>query len=353
MEKNLDGNELENSNQDVPSNPEPSDEAQEQNTAELQEPQGNLEENEDDLEAADSPDLKEEDQPTEDPAVQEETNNQELQEPPPADGNIGVDEIKEPDDNEEDDQDAKAKVDADLLEETEEDNLEEDLDVEETVETRQEEEEEETVVTKEETDGKPLDESEEEERELTPEEKLDLYEQEQIENDPYYTEDIPDGPREYTDNDPDRYDSYTDEDFRQLEEDDPGYINGDVLDYEHDYYKEGGWHRVDWGADSADVPHKETLQPGTRFSRMGSENGRYLGDTDTFFDDRQLPVVESKLDKHTYEVLKPLDVEQSTIAQQKWGPEMINPDAQQYKTSQSIKELIENGFLREVPPTGK
>ena len=168
-----------------------------------------------------------------------------------------------------------------------------------------------------------------------------------ITQDPYYTEEDLNAPRDYDNADPNR--EYTDDDIRQLEQEDPGYINGDVLDYDHPDYLKDGTHRVNWGNDSADTPHQETLEPGTRLSRVGSEDGRYLGDPDINYDDRQLPVEEGKLPEREYEVVKPLEVEQSTIAQQPWGREMENPNVQQYKTDKPVSQLVDEGYLREVP----
>lgn len=168
------------------------------------------------------------------------------------------------------------------------------------------------------------------------------------EYDDFDEDELPDEEIIHEDNDPNRYDEYTEEDFKQLEDEDPGYINDKVLDYDHPDYNNEGIHRVDWGEDSADTPHSETLQPGTVLSRVGSDEGRYLGDFDVDFSDRQLPTYEGKQPLKYYEVQKPLPVEQSTIAQQKWAPDMIDKSAQQYVTDKPISQLIDEGYLKEL-----
>ena len=161
---------------------------------------------------------------------------------------------------------------------------------------------------------------------------------------------LPDNEKEYNNGDLYGYDGYTDEELiKQFEEDDPGYINGDVLDYDSPEYKEHGTHRIDWGKDNADMPHNETLQQGKTLSRVGDENGHYFGDQDMNYNDRQLPYIEGKQPIKNYEVLKPLNVEQSTVAKQPWGPEMEGDAPQQYKSEKTAKELVDEGYLRELP----
>jgi len=148
----------------------------------------------------------------------------------------------------------------------------------------------------------------------------------------------------------DHYAGESDADIvNRYNETDPRYINDQVRDYNHPDYIENGTHKIAWGEDSADIPHDETLKPGDVVTRVGDGNGNYLGDENVAYNDRQLPYEEGARPIKKYEVVKELPVEQSTIAQQDWGPEMTDTSAQQYKTGMTIDQLVEEGYLREVP----
>ena len=138
-------------------------------------------------------------------------------------------------------------------------------------------------------------------------------------------------------------------DFKQLYDNDFGARNERVLDYNHPEYIKSGINKVDWGKESSDFPHAETLAPGDVISRYGNDSGKYFGDIGTDFDSRQLPYSEDKFAPKYYEVIKPFSVEQSTIAEQKkWNDSEVTHTAQQYKTNESEEWLRNNGYIREI-----
>ncbi len=138
-------------------------------------------------------------------------------------------------------------------------------------------------------------------------------------------------------------------DFKQLYDNDFGARNERVLDYNHPEYIKSGINKVDWGKESSDFPHAETLAPGEVISRYGNDSGKYFGDIGTDFDSRQLPYSEDKFAPKYYEVIKPFSVEQSTIAEQKkWNDSEVTHTAQQYKTNESEEWLRNNGYIREI-----
>ncbi|MDO4398354.1 MAG: TNT domain-containing protein, partial [Oscillospiraceae bacterium] len=138
-------------------------------------------------------------------------------------------------------------------------------------------------------------------------------------------------------------------DFKQLYDNDFGARNERVLDYNHPEYIKSGINKVDWGKESSDFSHAETLAPGEVISRYGNDSGKYFGDIGTDFDSRQLPYSEDKFAPKYYEVIKPFSVEQSTIAEQKkWNDSEVTHTAQQYKTNESEEWLRNNGYIREI-----
>jgi uncharacterized protein RhaS with RHS repeats len=93
-------------------------------------------------------------------------------------------------------------------------------------------------------------------------------------------------------------------------------------------------------------PANETLQPGTRIDRYGSEGGRYTSPEGTPFDQRSLPPnYQNTQPYNSYEVLRPLDVEAGGAApwfgQPGGGTQHLLPD--------SVGNLIDQGFLRRIP----
>ena len=138
-------------------------------------------------------------------------------------------------------------------------------------------------------------------------------------------------------------------DFKQLYDNDFGARNERVLDYNHPEYIKSGINKVDWGKESSDFSHAETLAPGEVISRYGNDSGKYFGDIGTDFDSRQLPYSEDKFAPKYYEVIKPFSVEQSTIAEQKkWNDSEVTHTARQYKTNESEEWLRNNGYIREI-----
>ena len=137
-------------------------------------------------------------------------------------------------------------------------------------------------------------------------------------------------------------------DFDSLYENDPGWRNDSVLDYDHPDYISEGTNRVKWGNDNSDTPHSETMREGKVISRTGSDQGNYFADGNTDFNSRQLPYSEDKSAPRYYEVQKPFSAEQSTIAEQPWNDAERNENAQQYKTEQSEAWLRDNGYIKEI-----
>ena len=64
------------------------------------------------------------------------------------------------------------------------------------------------------------------------------------------------------------------------------------------------------------------------------------------YEARSLPYIEEKVEYHVFEVLEPFKVQKSSIApwfdQKGWGT--------QYYLYGEIKQLIKDGYLKEVPP---
>ena len=137
-------------------------------------------------------------------------------------------------------------------------------------------------------------------------------------------------------------------DFDSLYENDPGWRNDSVLDYDHPDYISEGTNRVKWGNHNSDTPHSETMREGKVISRTGSDQGNYFADGNTDFNSRQLPYSEDKSAPRYYEVQKPFSAEQSTIAEQPWNDAERNENAQQYKTEQSEAWLRDNGYIKEI-----
>lgn len=176
-------------------------------------------------------------------------------------------------------------------------------------------------------------------------------------------EDVPDEPRPL---DTAQKREYSDAEIEQLANDDPGYKNEkamkplDEIDSDG-AYKELGFHIKTENFGEAEVEGSvETnyqLEPGHILQRMGSENGNYLSEPDVDFEDLQLPYTEERYEKHEYMVLKPLQVDRSLIASQPFDEPSEEQQRQseteehgtvQYKTQKAIKDLIEQGYLKEL-----
>lgn len=169
---------------------------------------------------------------------------------------------------------------------------------------------------------------------------------------------------------------YTSEELEQIWENDPGYLNElavkklprakksveeaeydqDVVAH-HSKYMEFGFHNKNlenYGADAVEgtVDENYVLAPGKIVERWGQEDGSYLTEPGTYFEDLHLNVSEGKLICTQYEVLKALPVVKSEIADQPFDEERKDGNkrqpALQYKSAIYIDDLVELGVLRRV-----
>ena len=149
------------------------------------------------------------------------------------------------------------------------------------------------------------------------------------------------------------------EELAQLEENDPGYVNGRVLDYDNDLesdrnrYAQTGLHTgaIRWGeyAEKGSV-EQVTARPGEIYTRWGSDTGSFLAPADADYKGLALPVIEEKQQRHFYQVLRPFPVERSRVAPQPWNDaRQLAEKAVQLKAELSIRELVRMGYLSEIP----
>ncbi|WP_365305471.1 TNT domain-containing protein [uncultured Thiodictyon sp.] len=104
---------------------------------------------------------------------------------------------------------------------------------------------------------------------------------------------------------------------------------------------------LDWPPNTgfSGEPKPTTLPVGTKIDRYGSSGGSFLSPEGTPYAERALPYEQSKMRYHAYEVLKPLDVKSGSVA-----PHFDQPgNGIQYETSRSVQQLIDEGYLKEVP----
>jgi hypothetical protein len=94
----------------------------------------------------------------------------------------------------------------------------------------------------------------------------------------------------------------------------------------------------------AGPPKKVVLEPGTKIDRYGSPKGKYLSPADTPFEQRALPPSSANKPPTKYEVLKPIETSAGDAAP--WFDQAGG--GTQYKMNQSVEELIDTGYLREV-----
>ncbi len=87
----------------------------------------------------------------------------------------------------------------------------------------------------------------------------------------------------------------------------------------------------------------ELLQPGTRIDRFGGDGGRFFAPARTPFEKRGLPPAARSGSYREYEVIKELPVE-GGLVEPVFGPGM----GIQYKSGPSVRELVEQGYLREL-----
>jgi RHS repeat-associated protein len=88
----------------------------------------------------------------------------------------------------------------------------------------------------------------------------------------------------------------------------------------------------------------ETLKPGLRIDRYGSEGGRFFSPQGTPFERRGLPPSARQAGPRGYEVLRDLPVRAGLI-EPVFGPGM----GIQYKSAYSAAELVQRGYLGELP----
>ncbi len=152
----------------------------------------------------------------------------------------------------------------------------------------------------------------------------------------------------------------TREELLEMYENDPGYVNGKVLDYENvlekedNTYQETGLHTgaVHWGdyATEEGVEYA-TLEEGKILSRWGSEEGSFTSDMDVDYDLLELPVSKDKNVQSLYQVLKQFPVEISKVAKQPWNEDSedgTKGETVQYRTPIPVGDLVEKGYLKKL-----
>lgn len=159
--------------------------------------------------------------------------------------------------------------------------------------------------------------------------------------------------------------NFSKEELQQLEENDPGYVNEKVLDYDNTLDKESNTYQftglhtgaIRWG----DYATKEgvdyiTLDIGKIVSRWGEEAGTFLSDVGVDYDSLELPIIKEKNNQRLYEVLKSFPVEISKVAKQPWNKENDVEEAEavvQYRTAIPIHALVKEGYLKQISNTEK
>lgn len=168
-----------------------------------------------------------------------------------------------------------------------------------------------------------------------------------------------------------KYDSYTKEDFEEIWENDPQYVNEkvyrplpgtspesierqkhnpeEVLGNDSRYLMEGlHGDLINWKVDS--VPGTEVgvkIPEGTLLKRYGSNEGQYFADVDTKFEALNLP--SDRFKASNYLVVKPLPAIKSEIADQPFTMRKPgSPRAVQYKTELSVARLVDEGYLKKL-----
>ncbi|PWW61849.1 TNT domain-containing protein [Actinokineospora spheciospongiae] len=99
------------------------------------------------------------------------------------------------------------------------------------------------------------------------------------------------------------------------------------------------------GFDSPEARTPGVLQPGQTIDRFGSARGDFVSPADTPYPQRGLPPDNLNNGYHQYEVVRPLPVWEGPIA-----PAMGQPGGgTQYVLPHSVVDLINAGYLREIP----
>lgn len=155
--------------------------------------------------------------------------------------------------------------------------------------------------------------------------------------------------------------SYSAEELQDIWANDPGYINeramkrlDDTSMKDSDYLKTGrhAGGLLNYGKDAVENTETDTLlSEGKVLERWGSESGTYLTEPGTDFKDLHLNVSEDKLERQSYEVVKPFWVTESRIAAQPFDEKSEKEDkdkesAVQYHARICVEDLVELGFLK-------
>lgn len=111
--------------------------------------------------------------------------------------------------------------------------------------------------------------------------------------------------------------------------------------------------KIDWknqapndGIEPGTLNRNQTLKAGTQIDRYGTEYGKYTSPTGTSYEARSLPYKKNPFMYNKYEVVKDINgVDSSTIAEA-FGQ---TGGGVQYQLPQSVKDLVNAGYLRRVP----
>jgi len=91
---------------------------------------------------------------------------------------------------------------------------------------------------------------------------------------------------------------------------------------------------------------KGFIQKGTIIDRYGAPSGRYAGQPGNTISERGLPIGTESIEYHKYEVLRPVEAE---IGRASAVPDFgASGGGTQYYFEKSIKQLIREGFLKEI-----
>jgi len=92
------------------------------------------------------------------------------------------------------------------------------------------------------------------------------------------------------------------------------------------------------------ISRNESLQPGMLIDRYGNPSGKFTSPQGIPFENRALSPTTDMNNYHTYEIIKPVEVQSGEIA-----PWFDQPGGGiQYRFNDTIQNLINNGILREV-----
>ena len=120
-------------------------------------------------------------------------------------------------------------------------------------------------------------------------------------------------------------------------------------DLDEKWFKDTG--ELDWPKNDGFIgnPQRQSLKEGEVIDRFSSkvgakDRGNFLSPANTPYSDRALPYDAAKMKHAKYEVVKEFDVNSGKAAP--WFGE--KGGGIQHKTDMSVRDLIKQGFLREV-----